>query len=195
VERNLTHDCNIGIELASEHAGRSTSFITLRNNFVYHNTSVGIALGGYDTRRGRTENCVIVNNTDLTSRSSNGDTIRFVDRDVILVRKDLSPGEMRVLNAQAKNFDMKARLEIAGHEGVEDQFTGTLPISAESVTDYIIPVFQTQNRFHDFHIHCAVKVINDNVTFLRRNDHQRSRDVAHDGFGPLTQGSAEFFQG
>ncbi len=63
VERNLTHDCNIGIELASEHAGHSTSFITLRNNFVYHNTNVGIAIGGYDTRRGSTEHCVIVNNT------------------------------------------------------------------------------------------------------------------------------------
>ena len=63
MERNITHDCNIGIELASEHAGRSTSFITLRNNFVYHNTSMGIAIGGYDTQRGSTENCVIVNNT------------------------------------------------------------------------------------------------------------------------------------
>ncbi len=63
VERNVTHDCNIGIELASEHAGRSTSFITLRNNFVYHNTSMGIAIGGYDTQRGSTRHCVIVNNT------------------------------------------------------------------------------------------------------------------------------------
>jgi Right handed beta helix region/Pel9A-like, right handed beta helix region len=63
VERNITHDCNIGIELASEHAGRSTSFITLRNNFIYHNTSMGIAIGGYDTERGSTESCVIVNNT------------------------------------------------------------------------------------------------------------------------------------
>jgi hypothetical protein len=63
VERNVAHDCNIGLELASEHAGRSTSFITLRNNFVYHNTSMGIAIGGYDTERGSTENCVIVNNT------------------------------------------------------------------------------------------------------------------------------------
>jgi len=63
VERNITHDCNIGIELASEHAGRSTSFITMRNNFIYHNTSMGIAIGGYDTLRGSTESCVIVNNT------------------------------------------------------------------------------------------------------------------------------------
>ncbi len=63
IERNIIHHTNIGIELASEHSGRSTSNITVRNNFVYSNTQVGIAFGGYDTKRGSTENCVIVNNT------------------------------------------------------------------------------------------------------------------------------------
>src|SRR6185503_2244894 len=33
VERNIVHDSNLGVELASEHSGRSTSYITLRNNF------------------------------------------------------------------------------------------------------------------------------------------------------------------
>ena len=54
---------NIGIELASEHAGRSTRNITARNNLVYDATAIGIAIGGYDRRRGSTEDCVIVNNT------------------------------------------------------------------------------------------------------------------------------------
>jgi hypothetical protein len=63
IERNIIHHTNIGIELASEHSGRATSNITVRNNFVYSNTQVGIAFGGYDTKRGSTENCVIVNNT------------------------------------------------------------------------------------------------------------------------------------
>jgi hypothetical protein len=63
IERNIVHHTNIGIELASEHAGKNTSFITVRNNFVYSNTQVGIAFGGYDEERGSTENCVIVNNT------------------------------------------------------------------------------------------------------------------------------------
>lgn len=63
VERNVVHDCNIGIELASENAGRATSDVTLRNNFVYHNTSMGITIGGYDKKRGSTENCRIHNNT------------------------------------------------------------------------------------------------------------------------------------
>ena len=63
VEGNTIHDVNIGIELASEHAGRSTRNITARNNLVYDSTAIGIAIGGYDRRRGSTEDCVIVNNT------------------------------------------------------------------------------------------------------------------------------------
>jgi len=63
IERNIVHHCNIGIELASEHSGRATSSITVRNNFVYLNEVVGIAVGGYDQYRGSTRNCTIVNNT------------------------------------------------------------------------------------------------------------------------------------
>ena len=63
IEGNVVHDVNIGIELASEHAGRSTRNITARNNVVYDATAIGIAIGGYDRRRGSTEDCIIVNNT------------------------------------------------------------------------------------------------------------------------------------
>jgi NPCBM/NEW2 domain-containing protein/pectate lyase-like protein len=63
IEGNTIHDVNIGIELASEHAGRSTRNVTARNNVVYDSTAIGIAIGGYDRRRGSTEDCVIVNNT------------------------------------------------------------------------------------------------------------------------------------
>ncbi len=63
IEGNVVHDVNIGIELASEHAGRATRNVTVRNNVVYDATTIGIAIGGYDRRRGSTEDCVIVNNT------------------------------------------------------------------------------------------------------------------------------------
>ncbi len=72
IERNIVHHTNLGIELASEHAGTNTSYITLRNNFLYANTQAGIAFGGYDTKRGSTENCVIVNNT-LYNNFTQGD--------------------------------------------------------------------------------------------------------------------------
>jgi hypothetical protein len=63
IERNTVHHCNIGIELASEHAGKSTSHITLRSNMIYNSHLGGILIGGYDTKRGSTENCKIYNNT------------------------------------------------------------------------------------------------------------------------------------
>jgi hypothetical protein len=63
IENNVVHDVNIGIEIASEHGGRSARNVTARNNLVYDATAIGIAIGGYDRRRGSTDDCVIVNNT------------------------------------------------------------------------------------------------------------------------------------
>lgn len=63
IEYNKAHNCNIGVEIASEHQGKATSYVTVRNNFLYNNTDAGISMGGYDAQRGSTENCVIVNNT------------------------------------------------------------------------------------------------------------------------------------
>jgi hypothetical protein len=63
IEGNVVHDVNIGIEIASEHADRSARSVTARNNMVYDATAIGIAIGGYDRRRGSTDDCVIVNNT------------------------------------------------------------------------------------------------------------------------------------
>jgi hypothetical protein len=63
IERNTVHDADLNIELASEHKGKLTSYITVRNNLVYHGNSNGISIGGYDSKRGGTDHCTIVNNT------------------------------------------------------------------------------------------------------------------------------------
>ncbi|WP_339323305.1 right-handed parallel beta-helix repeat-containing protein [Paenibacillus sp. FSL W8-0194] len=63
IEQNYSYNNDIGIEIASEHAGKSTSNITVRSNMIYKNRLTGIAMGGYDTERGSTKNCSIVNNT------------------------------------------------------------------------------------------------------------------------------------
>lgn len=72
IERNIVHHANLGIELASEWAGKTTSYITVRDNFVYSNTQAGIAFGGYDRRRGSTQYCNIINNT-LYNNFTQGD--------------------------------------------------------------------------------------------------------------------------
>ncbi|HEY8401806.1 MAG TPA: right-handed parallel beta-helix repeat-containing protein [Cytophagaceae bacterium] len=66
-EGNISHDCNIGIELASEHYGKATSDIIVRNNLIYNNHIAGIATGGYSSGTGegggQATNCIIINNT------------------------------------------------------------------------------------------------------------------------------------
>ena len=48
--------------------GRSTSHITVRNNVVHDASVISLAIGGYDRRRGSTEDCVIVHNTFVGSK-------------------------------------------------------------------------------------------------------------------------------
>jgi hypothetical protein len=67
VEANVIHDVNIGMEFASEHTGRSTRNVTVHNNLVYDASAIGLAIGGYDRRRGGTEDCQIVHNTFYNS--------------------------------------------------------------------------------------------------------------------------------
>lgn len=79
IERNKSYKNDIGVELASEHYGKSTSGITLRNNLIYANSYTGIAIGGYDTERGSTVDSKIVNNTLVQN-----DTIGYEGGQILL---------------------------------------------------------------------------------------------------------------
>jgi hypothetical protein len=63
IEQNVIHDVDFGIELASEHKDRATSYITARNNLIYHGHTAGVSIGGYAPERGHTEHSTVVNNT------------------------------------------------------------------------------------------------------------------------------------
>jgi len=58
-----------------------------------------------------------VTNTDVTVTSETGDTIRLTDRDVILMRTDLSATEFSVSNPQAGNFKARFTVQIGGTGG------------------------------------------------------------------------------
>lgn len=76
IERNHVDHADIGIELASEHAGKTTSYVTARDNVVTYSTIAGISIGGYANRVGGTDHCTIVNNTlfeNDTTRSGSGE--------------------------------------------------------------------------------------------------------------------------
>lgn len=63
IEWNNVRAADLGIELASEHYGRVTSYVTARNNLVLYSNVAGISIGGYKSSVGGTSHCTIVNNT------------------------------------------------------------------------------------------------------------------------------------
>ena len=77
IERNVMHDVDFGIELASEHGGRDTSHIIARNNLIYFCHTAGITIGGSNAKRGTTSDSVIVNNTLYKNDTWNTGTGEF----------------------------------------------------------------------------------------------------------------------
>jgi hypothetical protein len=76
IERNVIHNVDFGIELASEHQNRATSYVTARNNLIYDCNTAGVSIGGYAPERGHTEHCIVINNTlydDDTAGTGSGE--------------------------------------------------------------------------------------------------------------------------
>ena len=72
IERNLIHDSDIPVEVASEHSGHISSFVIVRNNVIYHAQFVGMSIGGYSKSVGGTDHCTIVNNTMWADGTASG---------------------------------------------------------------------------------------------------------------------------
>lgn len=77
IDGNFIHHCDIGLELASEHLNRTTSYCMARNNVIWLSTVCGVSLGGYDSLRGGTDTCTVVNNTLYQNDSSLSGTGEF----------------------------------------------------------------------------------------------------------------------
>ncbi len=92
IERNLVYSANLGIELASEHANRATSYITVANNVLHHNHLAGLAMGGYDELRGSTTHTNIFNNTfyhNDTDAEGNGEIWIQYDTSDIAIKNNI----------------------------------------------------------------------------------------------------------
>ncbi len=71
IDRNRIHNVDLGIELASEHKGKTSSYIVARNNIVYDGNSAGISIGGYAASKGGTDHCTVVGNTAYGNDTQN----------------------------------------------------------------------------------------------------------------------------
>jgi hypothetical protein len=90
IERNTVLRSNIALEIASEHSFGSASNVLARDNLLADSTSIGLAMGGYDTERGQTVNARVVNNTFF-----NNDTLGTGSGEILL--------QFRVYDSQILN--------------------------------------------------------------------------------------------
>jgi uncharacterized protein DUF1565 len=79
IERNTLLRSNIALEIASEHSFGSASNVLARDNLLADSTSIGLAMGGYDTERGQTIDARVVNNTLV-----NNDTLGTGSGEILL---------------------------------------------------------------------------------------------------------------
>lgn len=83
IEKNLVEASDIGIEVTSEHAGRYAEDVVVRQNDVRRNIYTGIAIGGYDTKRGGTKRVRIEQNQLI------GNDIKGLEGGQLLVQHDV----------------------------------------------------------------------------------------------------------
>ncbi len=116
IEQNLIHNVDLGIELASEHKNKYTSYVTARNNVIYADNSNGISIGGYASGVGGTQNCTIVNNTlygnDTKNTGSGEFQIQYHDSSNIFENNILYATTQGLLvNGYTKNSSTPATID------------------------------------------------------------------------------------
>jgi hypothetical protein len=117
IEQNRIHTVDLGIELASEHKTRTSSYVVARNNLVYNGNSAGISIGGYAASKGGTDHCAVVGNTLYQN-----DT------------KNTGSGELQI-QYNATNNIIENNIAYAGAQGLlVNDFTTSTP--APATLDY-----------------------------------------------------------
>jgi hypothetical protein len=119
IEQNVIHNVDFGIELASEHKDRATSYITARNNLVYHCHTAGVSIGGYAPERGRTEHSTMLNNTlyeDDTSATGSGEfQMQWNMEDIVFENKIVYAGPRCLMTLNRSQVDKNQPQALIDH--------------------------------------------------------------------------------
>ncbi len=91
IEKNKIYNNDIGIELASEHKGKNTQDIIVRNNFVSGSYQANIMAGGYASNKGNAFNIAIVNNT--TYEGYSGEVAIQYNADTVIIKNNIFYGK------------------------------------------------------------------------------------------------------
>ncbi len=103
IDGNSIDNCDIGIEVASEHGGKATSDITVRSNFVSRSWQGNLMSGGHAADKGSANNIAFIGNT--TYKGHDGELDLQFNRIGITVKNNLFvSGGGRYLNGSGANI-------------------------------------------------------------------------------------------
>ena len=126
IERNRIDNCDIGIEVASEHGGKATSNVTVRNNFISRGYLGNILMGGYASARGDARDVVVVNNT--TYQGANGEIELQYNCDRITIKNNIlyaGAGQPYISNGGGNNTNVMVENNI--YFGASSASPGSFP--------------------------------------------------------------------
>ena len=104
IERNRVDNCDIGVEIASEHSGKAAANITVRNNLISRSYQGNILMGGYAASRGIARSVVVVQNT--TCQGTGGEILLQYNCDSVFVKNNIlcaSGGQPYVFDGGGNN--------------------------------------------------------------------------------------------
>ncbi|PEK86251.1 DUF5123 domain-containing protein [Bacillus mycoides] len=128
IEQNQSYDNDLGIEVASEHAGKSAVQITVRDNTITNNIMIGIAIGGYDSKQGYAENNTITNNiiykNDTKDQESGQIELNYDIRNNVITHNDIYASNSRIFISINFNINTENKLDYNHYYGEFNQNYG-----------------------------------------------------------------------
>ena len=173
IERNKVDNCDIGIEVASEHGGKATSNITVRNNFISRGYQGNVLMGGYDATRGMAQNVVVANNT--TYQGTNGEIQLQYNCDQITIKNNIlyaRTGQRYVSNGGGNNTNIMVGNNI--YFGASNTSPGSFP---DLLARFVNPLLL--NPYADLHLLLGSPAIDAGI------------DLGNDGQGQPVSGVSD----
>lgn len=169
LEENIIYKCDIGIEAASEHAGKYAEQVIIINNIIYDNFYTGISIGGYDEKRGGTINSTISQNViyrNDTKGLNGGQLLLQHDTKNNVIEKNIltaGPSRLFIANYFSTNHKNKLKKNVfhkeKGKTGFwvwkEEEYTAFPEFISASNSDtqsiYADPKFKHEDKY-DFRL-------------------------------------------
>lgn len=184
IERNKVDNCDIGIEVASEHGGKATSNITVRNNFISRGYQGNVLIGGYAATRGMAQNVAVVNNT--TYQGTNGEIQLQYNCDLITIKNNIlyaRTGQPYISNGGGNNTNIVVGNNI--YFGASNTSPGSFP---DPIARFVNPLLV--NPYADLHLLSSSPAIDAGINLGNDGQGQPVSGVSDIDGQPRVRGGA-----